>query len=142
MPDSNLIECIFCAVTEDRIIASNELSFAVFDLFPVNSGHVLIIPKRHVINYFDLTFDEIAAVHELMKSLIDKVNSVEFAIAYKAGINIGSAAGQTILHTQIHWIPRRAGDVHDPTGGIRNVIPGKGNYLRQPPHSKKTTRRN
>jgi len=103
--------------------------YAVFDLFPVNDGHVLVIPKRHVGDYFDLTPDETREVWEMVaevKAFLEKEYNPR---GFNVGVNVGEAAGQTIDHVHIHVIPRYPGDMDDPTGGVRHVIPGKGNYL-------------
>jgi len=121
-------DCIFCN-PENEIITESATAYAVFDKFPVSEGHALIIPKRHVANYFDLTLNEQIACSMLInrvKKIIDQQYSPD---AYNVGINIGKDAGQTIQHVHIHLIPRYKGDVENPVGGVRNIIPGKGNYL-------------
>lgn len=103
----------------------------MFDGFPVSQGHSLIIPRRHVADYSDLTANEILAIHQILaevRSLIQKRFSPD---GFNVGVNIGFTAGQTITHVHVHLIPRYKGDVSDPVGGVRNVIPGKGNYLRK-----------
>jgi len=124
-------ECPFCSVEPDLIILQNNLAFAMFDGFPVSQGHSLIIPRRHVADYSDLTANEILAIHQILaevRSLIQKRFSPD---GFNVGVNIGFTAGQTIMHVHVHLIPRYKGDVSDPVGGVRNVIPGKGNYLRK-----------
>lgn len=122
-------ECPFCrAESERKIIASSALSLAFFDGFPVSSGHTLIIPKRHVASFFDLTQDE-------RKDMFDMVDEVKRVLdekfhpdGYNIGVNIGEAAGQSIFHVHLHLIPRYSGDVPNPRGGVRGVIPQKQNY--------------
>jgi len=101
-------------------VLENELTFAIFDKFPVNNGHILIIPKRHFKNFFDATQDEILSIYDLLhkcKGLLqDKYNTNGFNV----GINVGEDAGQTIMHLHVHLIPRYKGDVEKPKGGIRN----------------------
>src|SRR6056297_1787312 len=113
-----------------EIIAESATSFSIYDKYPVNPGHALIIPKRKISNYFDLSFKEQNACNlmiDFVKNiLIDKYKPDGF----NSGINIRKSAGQTIDHVHIHLIPRYDNDVEDPTGGVRNVIPSKGNYLK------------
>jgi len=121
--------CIFCDVTPERIVLQNELCFVVADKFPVTPGHTLIIPKRHVADYFDLGQPELNAVHLLLEQLKRQLRESDPMVkGFNVGINCGETAGQTVLHCHIHLIPRREGDVENPAGGIRHLIPGKGNY--------------
>lgn len=120
--------CPFCTLDESRIIAQNDLVAAFFDLFPVNPGHTLIISKRHVANYFDLTNQEKSALWKMAdycKSIIDSKYSPN---GYNIGINIDTVAGQSIHHVHMHLIPRYTGDTPNPRGGVRGVIPSKQNY--------------
>jgi len=120
--------CPFCTLDESRIISQNDYVVAIYDGFPVNPGHTLIIPKRHVANYFDLTNQEKAALWDMAdycKSIIDNQYSPD---GYNIGINVGSVAGQSILHVHMHLIPRYTGDTPNPRGGVRGVIPSKQNY--------------
>ncbi len=125
--------CIFCNILRekrDNIVLSNKHCFAMFDGYPVSKGHILIIPKRHVSSFFQLELDEVVDAYLLLqeaKKLLDK----KFKPAgYNIGVNIGSAAGQTVWHVHIHLIPRYKGDVENPTGGIRNIFPDKGDYTK------------
>jgi diadenosine tetraphosphate (Ap4A) HIT family hydrolase len=99
----------------------NELAVAIYDNYPVNKGHVLIIPKRHFANYFDSTEEEIAAFYELIKKVKTLLDKDFRPDGYNIGININEAAGQTIFHLHIHLIPRYNGDVNNPRGGVRNL---------------------
>lgn len=121
--------CFFCSIPDERIVDENELSYLIRDGFPVADSHSLVIPKRHVEDYFGLTRDELLACDELIRSakeqLVEKDPSIE---GFNIGINAGAAAGQTVFHCHIHLIPRRSGDVENPRGGVRNIIPGKGDY--------------
>lgn len=122
------VSCPFCTLDESRIISQNELVVAFYDGFPVNTGHTLIIPKRHVANYFDLTDQEKSALWSMAdycKSIIDRLYSPD---GYNIGINIGTAAGQSVPHVHLHLIPRYSGDTPNPRGGVRGVIPSKQNY--------------
>jgi diadenosine tetraphosphate (Ap4A) HIT family hydrolase len=120
---------VFLQRPESDHLAANPFAFAIFDGFPVSPGHTLIVPRRVVASWFEATREEQHALLALMddvKALLD----VRFAPdGYNIGINAGEAAGQTVMHLHVHLIPRYRGDVADPRGGIRHVMPGKGNYL-------------
>ncbi|MEJ2608197.1 MAG: HIT domain-containing protein [Anaerolineales bacterium] len=121
--------CLFCEISSERIVAENELAYAIRDGFPVTKLHSLIIPKRHVATYFELGSAEINACNELLSDLKEEIGKDDLKVTgFNIGINNGASAGQTIFHCHIHLIPRRDGDVDKPEGGIRNVIPGKGKY--------------
>lgn len=121
--------CLFCTVSRERVVAQNELAFALRDTFPVSHLHSLVLPKRHVADYFDLTSDEVTACHELLSRVREDVCAQDRSVAgFNVGVNSGQAAGQTIFHCHFHLIPRRVGDVANPRGGVRHVIPGRGNY--------------
>ena len=122
--------CIFCEVTNDReIIAENDLCYAIRDGFPVTDMHTLIIPKRHVSDYFDLYQPEINSINKLISSIRAELSKKDPSIkGFNIGVNSGEAAGQTIMHCHIHLIPRRDGDVDNPRGGVRATIPGKADY--------------
>ena len=125
MRDSN---CFFCGIAEDMKVAENELCFAMRDGFPVSEGHTLIIPKRHVADYFDLTDEEIMAMQTMMRELKVKLDEELSPDGYNVGINVNEAAGQTVFHVHMHLIPRYHGDVEQPRGGVRGVIPSKRDY--------------
>ncbi|NLZ28282.1 MAG: HIT family protein [Firmicutes bacterium] len=114
-------ECVFCAKSGPDIIAENELAKAFYDQFPVNEGHVLIVPKRHVTGCFEATPGEISAINELVFGVKDILDSKYKPDGYNIGVNVGYAAGQTIFHLHMHVIPRYDGDVADPRGGIRRI---------------------
>lgn len=113
-------KCIFCSCSHEKYIAENDFTFAIFDNFPVNKGHALIIPKRHFASFFEATEDEINAIYDLIKEVKAKIDTELKPDGYNIGINIGEPAGQTIMHLHIHLIPRYNGDVLNPRGGIRN----------------------
>ena len=122
--------CVFCdyLVKKEKVIFDNKLAFMIYDGFPVNKGHMLIMPKRHVESFFELTSDEKLAMDELVtrtKAFLDENFKPD---AYNLGINEGVYAGQSILHCHLHVIPRYIGDVSNPRGGVRGVIPAKQNY--------------
>ncbi len=122
-------DCPFCHVEASRILAEDGPCLAFADNYPVSRGHALIIPRRHVASFRELMPDEWAAVHRLSVALIHRAERDDPSITgFNLGINDGATAGQTIYHAHIHLIPRRSGDVADPTGGIRGVIPGRARY--------------
>ena len=124
--------CLFCNTSKDEFIFENKLAFVTFDSYPVSKFHSLIIPKRHVQNYFDLTNDELLACHELLSKIKNKIISDDNVVnGFNIGANSGKTAGQSILHCHIHLIPRRKGDVENPQGGIRGVISSKQHYIRK-----------
>ena len=103
----------------------NEVGFVIFDDYPVNEGHCLIIPKRVYPNYFDSTPKEIEGLTNLLFKTKDYLNKKYRPTGYNIGINCGEDSGQTVFHVHIHLIPRYKGDVDDPTGGVRRWIPGE-----------------
>jgi len=121
--------CLFCDIPTERVIADNELAYAIRDGFPVTPMHTLVIPKRHVDTYFDLREDEVLACNRLIQELRAAISAEDATVdAFNIGMNAGESAGQTIFHCHIHLIPRRKGDVENPRGGVRHLIPGKGFY--------------
>ena len=124
-----MADCLFCSIEDERVIALNACAYAIRDGFPVTEGHTLIIPKRHVEDYFGMTKEEILACDELLKKVKEELQVRYPDIAgFNIGMNAGEAAGQTIFHCHTHLVPRRVGDVEDPRGGIRHVIPDRGPY--------------
>jgi diadenosine tetraphosphate (Ap4A) HIT family hydrolase len=122
-------ECPFCLPDLGRtILAETALAYAIYDKFPVNTGHVLIIPKRHVADYFALSLQEQVDCLTLLNQVRDIIVSRFHPDAFNIGVNIGIEAGQTVHHVHIHLIPRYQGDVEDPRGGVRGVIPDKRLY--------------
>ena len=123
-------KCIFCNLENGSKI-QNTLAFAIKDKYPVTNLHYLIIPKRHVQSFFDLGTSENNACMKLLQQLKDEIKKKDSMVTgFNIGINDSDDAGQTVPHCHIHLIPRRKGDVEKPVGGIRNIIPGKGNYLK------------
>ena len=124
--------CLFCNIKENGLANENELAYASYDTFPVSDLHCLIIPKRHVKDYFDLTDEEVIACNELIKLIKKEIELKDPSVeGFNLGTNAGQTAGQSILHCHIHIIPRRKGDVDNPQGGIRSVIPQKQHYKRK-----------
>lgn len=122
-------DCIFCSAERTKeIIASSALSLAFYDGFPVSPGHALIIPRRHVASFFDLTEEEKADMMSLLDRVKDLVDQRFHPDGYNIGVNVGEAAGQSVFHVHMHLIPRYVGDVPSPKGGVRGVIPGKQSY--------------
>ena len=123
--------CLFCDIQIDkkRVIEENTLAYVIRDAFAVTDHHTLIIPKRHTLDYFSLYQPETNAINQLINSQKEKLNKLDKSIqGYNIGMNAGEVSGQTVFHCHIHLIPRRKNDVANPRGGVRNVIPGKGNY--------------
>ncbi len=107
---------------------NGDLAFVSWDTYPVNPGHALVVPYRHVANYFDATDAEKKELWQLVdraKAVIDKKHAPD---SYNIGINVGAVAGQSIPHTHIHIMPRYKGDVENPRGGVRAVIPHRQKY--------------
>ena len=121
--------CPFCNMCESDMLTADEQAFAFRDNYPVTELHTLIVPRRHVATYFELTHDERQSIHNL---LVDQKKKIEIEDASVEGFNIGwncgEVAGQTVFHAHVHLIPRRKNDVPNPRGGVRHVIQGKGNY--------------
>jgi len=122
-------DCLFCNIKQSRVVSNNELAFSIRDGFPVTEHHTLVIPKRHVASYFDLGQAEINAINQLLTAEKEAIEKQDRSVTgFNIGINSGESAGQTVFHCHIHLIPRRDGDVKEPKGGVRHVIPGKGAY--------------
>jgi ATP adenylyltransferase len=123
--------CPFCEVPKNQIIDEAELAYAIRDAFPVTPLHTLVIPKRHIRGYFELGRPELNACHRLLEQEKKAIEQADPSVeGFNVGVNDREVAGQTIFHCHLHLIPRRKGDVEDPTGGVRHVIPGKGDYRR------------
>jgi len=124
--------CIFCNLPNERILYESVHWFVISDSYPVSPGHTLLIPKRHIKDYFDINdseYAELKTVLDLTKARLDK----EFNPGgYNIGINCGEDAGQTVFHLHMHVIPRFKGDQADPRGGVRCVIPEKADYWTKP----------
>lgn len=120
--------CVFCAIQPDAIIDQNDLAFVVRDANPVNDGHTLVIPKRHVSSFFDLTEAEMIAIMQLLKRAKEDIERIWQPDDYNIGVNDGPAAGQTVPHVHVHLMPRYIDDVPDARGGVRLVIPHKAIY--------------
>lgn len=125
-------DCLFCDIQSGdrgRIVTENTLAYVIRDGYPVTDGHTLIVPKRHVRDYFGLFSAEVMAINDLIGQQRAALMETDPTIqGFNIGMNSGEAAGQTQFHCHVHLIPRRQGDVENPRGGVRHVIPGKGNY--------------
>tara|TARA_B100000579_G_scaffold214684_1_gene175624 strand:- start:807 stop:1205 length:399 start_codon:yes stop_codon:yes gene_type:complete len=124
--------CLFCNTLNKEYIFESNLAYSTFDSYPVSKLHLLIIPKRHIKNYFELTNDEMIECNKIILLSKNKIEKMDQKIkGFNIGINCGKVAGQSIMHCHIHLIPRREGDVENPQGGVRGVIPSKQHYVRK-----------
>ena len=123
--------CLFCNSEESGCAHENDLAYASYDSYPVSEYHCLIIPKRHIKDYFDLSNEELIACNKLIKIIKKEITNKDSSVkGFNLGTNIGKVSGQSILHCHFHLIPRREGDVENPQGGVRSVIPKKQHYKR------------
>jgi diadenosine tetraphosphate (Ap4A) HIT family hydrolase len=122
-------DTIFSNLPKERIIDSTKYFNVIRDNYPVTPLHTLIIPKRHILEFTDLTLEEETEFHLILKKAKSSLKTLDSTITgFNIGINEGQSAGQTIMHCHIHLIPRRDGDVENPKGGVRGVIPSKQSY--------------
>ena len=130
---SSVEDCIFCSKRNCKVIKTTKFFFIIRDTaYPVTEHHTLIISNRHIDNYFDLNKEEIVELDEIIKQQKKELQILDKTISgFNIGTNIGKDAGQSIMHCHIHLIPRRKGDVEDPKGGVRGVIPSKQKYERK-----------
>lgn len=120
--------CPFCELAPERLIRESETVLALYDGFPVSLGHALVVPRRHVVSWSEATENEKAAIWreiDVVRAILDSRHQPN---AFNIGINDGIAAGQTVMHVHVHIIPRYSGDVDDPRGGIRWVVPNRATY--------------
>ncbi len=122
------LTCPFCNPAPGEVVLENDLCYARYDKFPASPGHLLIIPFRHVASLFDATDEEQAALLALVREANVLLDEEFHPDGYNIGVNVGEAAGQTVMHLHVHVIPRYVGDVEDPRGGVRGAIPGKRVY--------------
>ena len=120
------MNCIFCEMKE--YVLENEYAYTIYDKYPVNEGHMLFIPKRHVKDFFDITKEERESLFELIDKAKEMIDIKLNPDGYNVGINCGKTAGQTVMHVHIHLIPRYIDDMKNPEGGVRGVIPDKMKY--------------
>jgi superfamily II DNA or RNA helicase/HKD family nuclease len=121
--------CPFCGPSQERLFYSDSVAMGLWDGFPVSPGHALVVPRRHVATWFDASSEEKLALLEAIERAKMEIEKTHAPNGYNIGINVGAAAGQTIFHLHVHVIPRYRGDMPDPRGGVRHVIPEKANYL-------------
>jgi diadenosine tetraphosphate (Ap4A) HIT family hydrolase len=121
------MHCVFCQHGR-QLLAQSELSLAFLDGFPVAKGHALVIPKRHVMSIWEMTDSEYTDAFNLVRRVKQVLQEMFNPHGFNIGVNCGEVAGQTVFHAHIHVIPRYAGDVPNPRGGVRHIIPGKGDY--------------
>jgi diadenosine tetraphosphate (Ap4A) HIT family hydrolase len=121
-------ECAFCTLPKERVVASSEHGVVVRDAYPISVGHTLIIPKRHIGSFFDLSSVELSDLFALLNNAKINLDRELSPDGYNVGINDGPTAGQTIPHLHIHLIPRYKGDRADPRGGVRWIVPEKADY--------------
>ena len=130
-PAESRVACPFCdRIAAGDLIAGNGSAAALLDGYPLNPGHCLVVPRRHVADFFDLSQPEQADIWRLVSELKTRLDRERAPAGYNIGINVGAAAGQTVWHAHVHLIPRHAGDVEDPRGGVRWVIAAKAPYWR------------
>ena len=122
-------QCLSCRVNAKQLVSEDEFCYAAKDTFPVTEFHTLIIPKRHVASYFDLNLSEVSALHEMLVEMKRTIEAKDDSVTgFNIGVNAGKDAGQSIFHVHVHLIPRRNGDVENPRGGVRGVIPHNQKY--------------
>ena len=122
------MNCPFCTLPESRIVDSNAFGVVIRDAYPVSPGHTLVIPRRHVGSFFEITEAERSGLLDLLSNAKNMVQADLAPTGYNIGINDGASAGQTVPHLHIHLIPRYTGDLPDPRGGVRWVLPAKAKY--------------
>ena len=124
--------CLFCDIRKSVCAHENKLAYSSYDSYPVSEHHCLVIPKRHIKDYFDLTNEELLACNNLIKIVKNEITYKDKTVrGFNLGTNIGKVSGQSIHHCHFHLIPRRGGDVENPQGGVRSVIPSKQHYKRK-----------
>jgi len=123
-----LEDCPFCQIEAHRIVAETPLTLTLRDGFPVSPGHTLIIPKRHFADLFDATDAESAEIWQALRRAAAELTRERAPDGFNIGVNLGAAAGQTVMHLHWHLIPRYRGDQPDPRGGIRRIFPGRADY--------------
>jgi len=123
-------QCPFCGfIHSGQPLAQNTTFLAKYDGYPVSPGHTLLMPRRHIETFFALNDNELKDFFDLLVEVRQMIESKFSPDGFNVGVNVGAAAGQTIAHLHIHVIPRYLGDVENPRGGVRGVIPGRADYL-------------
>jgi diadenosine tetraphosphate (Ap4A) HIT family hydrolase len=124
-------DCPFCNLDKARVIIANDHAVAFHDGFPVTPGHSLIVPKRHITSFFEVTREEQTALFDLLAEIRRLLLEERSPDGFNIGINDGAAAGQTVMHLHIHLIPRYSGDTDDPRGGVRWIMPRTAPYWKK-----------
>jgi len=125
-------DCLFCDLDNEELIEEGEHCYARRDGYPVSEHHTLVIPKRHVASFFDLHEEELVDMFQMLRRQKARIESLDQTVtAFNVGVNAGQDAGQSIFHVHLHLIPRRKGDIDNPQGGVRGVIPAKRTYVRR-----------
>ena len=125
-------DCLFCDFDNDELIEEGQYCYARRDGYPVSEHHSLVIPKRHVASYFDLDEDEVIDMHRMVVQMKARIESMDKTVSgFNVGVNVGRDAGQSVFHVHMHLMPRRKGDIDNPQGGVRGVIPAKRTYVRK-----------
>jgi len=120
--------CPFCAIEDVEPVLRNDLAYALYDRYPVNPGHLLILSRRHVPTWFEASPEEKSALLSLVEEGKRMLDNHRAPDGYNIGINVGAVAGQTVMHLHVHLIPRFRGDVENPRGGVRGVVPARQSY--------------
>jgi ATP adenylyltransferase len=124
--------CLFCDFDNPELIEEGEYCYSRRDGYPVSQYHTLIIPKRHVASYFDLEEYEVVDMHKMLNKMRVRIEEWDETVSgFNVGVNVGKDAGQSIFHVHMHLMPRRKGDIDNPQGGVRGVIPSKRTYVRK-----------
>jgi len=125
-------DCLFCDFDNPELIEEGEHCYSRRDGYPVSQYHTLIIPKRHVASYFDLEEYEVVDMHKMLNKMRARIKEWDETVSgFNVGVNVGRDAGQSIFHVHMHLMPRRKGDIDNPQGGVRGVIPSKRTYVRK-----------
>ena len=125
-------DCLFCDFDNDELIEEGQYCYARRDGYPVSEHHSLVIPKRHVASYFDLDEDEVIDMHRMVVQMKARIESMDKTVSgFNVGVNVGRDAGQSVFHVPMHLMPRRKGDIDNPQGGVRGVIPAKRTSVRR-----------
>ena len=125
-------DCLFCNFDNHELIEEGKYCYARRDGYPVSEYHTLIIPKRHVASYFDLEEPELLDMHQMLVKMKARIEEWDATVSgFNVGVNAGKDAGQSIFHVHMHLMPRRKGDIENPQGGVRGVIPSKRSYVRK-----------
>lgn len=121
-------KCPFCNISQDKYVEETDLVYAKRDIYPVSEGHTLVIPKRHIKNFFETTLEERIDLIDVLENAKSALQEEFSPDGFNIGVNEGAAGGQTVMHLHIHLIPRYEGDMKEPQGGVRGCIPEKQKY--------------